>query len=161
MLYLLPIKIISSTYLIIPISLLAIKSLYNCYVELSNEYKEAELLKKRHNCVVMFRDKKFTGWPPYIERKKSNIQKNCLEELYDPILYFIYTAKYSLDIAFMLITVKPILNAVADANGRGIKVRILLNFSHCESTRENLKALKNKGNALSNAVILIIFLNIN
>lgn len=161
-LHLFPVRIISfSTFVIIPVSLLAFKSLYDCYVELSNEYKEAELLKRRHNCVVMFSDKIFRGWPPHNERKKSNIPKNCLEELFDPILYFIHTAKYSLDIAFMLISVKPILKALAAAYCRGVKVRILLNFSHCEGTREDLKALKTKGNAFSDAVKLIIFLNTN
>lgn len=154
MLYSFPVKIISfSAYLLIPFSVLAFKSLYACYLELSNEYEEAELFKKRHNCVVMFRDNMFTGWPPYNEREKNSVAKR-LEELYEPLLYFVHTAKNSLDMAFMLINIKPVFKALTDAHSRGVKVRLLLNFSHCESVKADLRTLKKEGNVIGISIIL-------
>lgn len=137
--------IVCSTYLLIPLSFLACKSFYDTYIQLARQYKEVKLFKSRHNCVVMYRDKVFIGWPPIGKRLKSDIPKDRLEELYEPVLYFINTAKYSLDVAVMIITIKPIWKALADANCRGVKVRLLLNFDHCHGMHENIKDLLRKG----------------
>lgn len=135
-----------SKYLIIPLSFFTCRSLYNSYMQLSTQYKEAIMFKKRHNCVVMYRDKSFIGWSPEEKKWKSNIPKDNLEELYEPLLYFINTAKSSLDVAFMIISIKPIWNALADAHQRGVEVRLLLNFNHCDGMREDIKNLMRKGN---------------
>lgn len=144
---LIPLKIFEySKYLIIPLSFFTCRSFYNSYMQLSSEYKEAVLFKKRHNCVVMYRNNIFIGWPPLEKKLKSSIPKDHLEELYEPLLYFINTARYSLDVAFMIISIKPIWKALDDAYQRGIKVRLLLNFDHSDSMRKNIKTLMRKGN---------------
>lgn len=144
---LIPTKIFEhSTYLIIPLSFFICKSLYNSYIELSTEYKEAVLFKRRHNCVVMYRDKVLIGWPPVEKKLKSSIPKNHLDDLYEPLLYFINTAKHSLDAAFMVVTIKPIWKSLANAYHRGVKVRLLLNFDHCDIMRDDINTLKSKGN---------------
>lgn len=133
----------SSILVLIPVSFLALRSLYYCNASLSKEYEEVKLFKKRHNCVVMYREKVVVGWPPKEIIVKSDIPKDCFEDLYEPILYFINTAKYSIDVAVMIIGIKPIFKALLDAQRRGVKIRIVLNFEHIDT--DNIKELIREG----------------
>ncbi|KAJ8926551.1 hypothetical protein NQ314_021067 [Rhamnusium bicolor] len=123
------------------------KTLYYSYKSLRNEYEDEILFQKRHNCVVMYTENKgMSGWPPHTGRVKLDInKKNSLDTLHEPILYFINTAKKSLDIAFMLLDVNSIYMALKRAHERGIKLRILLNYDHCESRLVEIKNLAKEG----------------
>lgn len=134
-----------STLLIIPFSYLAWKYCFDSYVALSKQYEETKLFKKRHNCVVMYRFKVFIGWPPMQLRMKKYVSKDCLDELYEPLLYFINTTQSSLDVAFMTLTVKPIYKALLGVHHRGVKVRVLLNFEHCNDSENYLKDMIKQG----------------
>lgn len=132
-----------SLFLLIPVSVFAVKSLYDCLTTFSKEYDEINLFKKRHNCVVMYREKVVLGWPPVERLLKSNVLKQHFEDLFEPLLYFINTAAFSLEVAVMLISVQPILKAFSIANKRGVKIRIILNLEHCKDI--NLKELVKEG----------------
>lgn len=123
------------------------KNLYNSYKNLKNKYDEELLFYKRHNCVVMYSGiKGVSGWPPHTERIKLNLNKqNCLAEVREPVIYFIDTAKKSLELAFMLINVNVVYKALVRAHQRGVKVRILLNFEHCESMLNEIRNLIKEG----------------
>lgn len=134
-----------SALLLIPFSFLACKSLYDSYEILFKHHEEVKLFKERHNCVVMYRDKVFTGWPPIGKQIKSNIVKDSIAELYEPLHYFITTAQFSLDVALMTISMKPIYKALSQAANRGVKVRLLLNFEHAHVCKEDIKDLLRQG----------------
>ncbi|KAK9877192.1 hypothetical protein WA026_016940 [Henosepilachna vigintioctopunctata] len=103
------------------------KYLYVRYKDDRKRYEEAVLFRKRHNCVVMYRSGKgHSGWPTLISA--NNISIKNIDLLYEPFMYFIDTAKKSLDIAIMSISVKPIIDALINAHKRGIKIRVISNF---------------------------------
>ncbi|XP_074028048.1 phospholipase D [Leptinotarsa decemlineata] len=123
----------SAAFIIIPYY--TWKSFYRTYKSLKRQYDEEILFSKRHDCVVMYSSNKgMYGWPPYRERIVADItDENWCDKLYEPIIYFIDTAKFTLDVAIMMITIKQIYQALIDAQKRGVKVRILLNFEHSEN----------------------------
>lgn len=138
-----------SELIIIPCTFLAFKYLYDYYVALSKKYHERLMFKQRHNCVVMYRNNIITGWPPFKERMKGNISKDCLVALYEPLLYFINTAQHSIDVAVMIINLPHITNALNDACLRGIKIRVLINFHHTESSKKLINELIKNGNYIT------------
>ncbi|KAG5899255.1 hypothetical protein JTB14_035433 [Gonioctena quinquepunctata] len=77
--------------------------------------------------------KGMSGWPPYEERIVPDITtQNWCDILYEPIMYFLDTAKNTVDVAIMMISVKKIYQALINARRRNVKVRVLLNYEHCE-----------------------------
>lgn len=137
------------------------KSLYNSYNNLKNKYDEEVLFYKRHNCVVIYSGVKgMSGWPPHTERVKLDFNnQNCLAELREPIIYFIDTAKKSLELAFMMINVNSVYKALIRAHQRGVKVRILLNFEHCEGKLSEIRNLIKEG--IFNHIIKIKYFELN
>ncbi|KAK5639330.1 hypothetical protein RI129_011822 [Pyrocoelia pectoralis] len=97
------------------------------WYEQEKQYKQHLLFLKRHNCVVMYTTGKMTGWP---SQNTTNQNENRLnvKELYEPILYFIRTAKTSIDIAVMTISVECIIDELLEAVKRNVKVRIITDF---------------------------------
>ncbi|KAJ8964445.1 hypothetical protein NQ317_013855 [Molorchus minor] len=121
--------------------------IYKTYRTLKNEYQEKLLFYDRHNCVVMYNGTQgMSGWPPHTGRIKLNLKKeNCLEVIHEPVLYFIRTAKISLDVAFMLLGINSVYVALKQARGRGVKIRLLVNYEHCANKLSEIKSLIKEG----------------
>lgn len=95
------------------------------------QLKRAEkLFYHRHNCCVRyFKDKGFTGWPP-------NKQKNLLllnEEIYQPLLYFLETAKCNIDIAVMILNVRKIEEVLCQIAKKGVVIRLIMDYDKSQS----------------------------
>lgn len=125
------------------------KSLYSTYKSLKSRYQKIVLHRQRHNCVVMYHATKgYNGWPPFSNtRVHSDIStKTTLDQMFEPIVYFINTATFSLDIAVMLLNIQAIHDALLLACRRGIRVRILLNFEDGRlRDTDNIQELKSEG----------------
>ncbi|XP_057672633.1 uncharacterized protein LOC130904092 [Diorhabda carinulata] len=119
------------------LALIPWKILYNKYKTNQLKYEKQLLFHERHNCVVMYTNiKGMSGWPPYKDQIVANIkEKNCLDPLYEPIIYFINTADKSLDISYMIIAIQKVYNTIIEACKRGVKIRLLMNF---EESKNNL-----------------------
>lgn len=114
---------------------LAIVTIIPCYIKykrLKEKFNQELLFKQRHNCVVMYNtDLGMSGWPPYKKRIRPVItEENCLDVLYEPIIYFINTSTKTLDVAYMMISIPKIYDALIEACKRGVNVRLLMNFEH-------------------------------
>jgi len=121
------------------------KSFFSYWKCLQHEYDQKVLFKKRHNCVVTYQPNKgLAGWPPNVSRVRASGDK-LFETLYEPILYFIRTAETTLDIAVMLINVNIIYSELITARRRGVKIRIIFNFHHTDSTKDHIKELMREG----------------
>ncbi|KAJ8919630.1 hypothetical protein NQ315_006156 [Exocentrus adspersus] len=140
------IALLTSAALIL-VPLFTWRNLYETYRSLKRKYDEDVLFQKRHNCVIMYSEfKGMSGWPPHLERIKVDFDKeNCLARLREPVIYFIDTARVSLDIAFMLVTVKSVYQALIRARHNGIRVRLLLNFESMKSRLNDIKSLIKEG----------------
>jgi phosphatidylserine/phosphatidylglycerophosphate/cardiolipin synthase-like enzyme len=118
------------------------KKLYKTYITLGKQYQEQEVFYERHNCTIMYSRKQITGWPPDY---KITIDTNNLDRFLEPYLYFIDTAKYTLDIAVMTFTMKQLLNAVQNALKRGVKVRLIANFLSVKGSNKHYNELQKAG----------------
>lgn len=113
--------LITGALVIIPIYLL------KYYRKLKRDYEKRLLFSKRHNCVVTYQPMKgFFGWP--LDSEGENDSPDVIEELYEPIMYFIRTAQHSLDLCVMHLTVNCLVSELVTAKRRGVRIRILLNF---------------------------------
>lgn len=132
------------------------KKFFNDRKKLKDDYEQEMLFHKRHNCVVTYQPNKgISGWPPNVGRIQGNSDK-LFEDLYEPILYFIRTAKQSLDIAVMLITVKILYLELVKARKRGVRIRLLCNFQNNDSSQDQIRKLMAEG-IFCNKFILVIF----
>lgn len=96
-------------------------------LKFKKENEEMNLFLKRHNCCVFYiKDKGFSGWPPNIER--LSIDWRNKESLYEPLLYFLRTARWSLDIAVMMFNVNIISETLLEQLKKGVKIRIILSL---------------------------------
>ncbi|CAG9816275.1 unnamed protein product [Phaedon cochleariae] len=112
------------------------KYFISVYKSLRRQYDEEVIFHARHDCVVMYTGSKgMSGWPPYKGRIVPDItNENCLDVLYEPMIYFINTAEKSLDVACMMIGINKIFEALIVASKKGVKVRMLLNREHVNNT---------------------------
>lgn len=99
-------------------------SLIKCWFKLRKNWKEAKIFQDRHNCVVMFDMERGLSGYPHWKKSKTNIIANRCE----PILYFIRTAKKSIDIAVMVISSEVITEELLNAHKRGIQIRLLVDY---------------------------------
>ncbi|CAH1138892.1 unnamed protein product [Phyllotreta striolata] len=125
-------------------------TLIPCYIKykkLKKKYNEQVLFKERHNCVVMYTAQLgMKGWPPSEARICPNIiEKDCLDRMYEPILYFINTSVITLDIAYMMISINKIYDALFEARKRGVEIRLIMNFDHCKSDLSSIRKCINQG----------------
>lgn len=102
-------------------------NLFKEWYQLEKEYKKHLLYLKRHNCVVMYTNGKMSGWPCEGTSDPNESKLNVIK-LYEPILYFIRTAKTSIDIAIMTISVECIIDELLEAVKRNVRVRIITDF---------------------------------
>ncbi|KAF2893259.1 hypothetical protein ILUMI_12915 [Ignelater luminosus] len=111
---------------------------FKIWKRLRKKLKDRELFYSRHNCVVMYdNNRRVTGWPTTLK----SIDKRF--GVYDPLLYFIYTAQKSLDVAMMVISNTTIANALIKVHKRGIAIRIILD--HDCSRNSSSKDLEKSG----------------
>lgn len=114
---------------------------FKIWRSLRKNLKNNRLFYSRHNCVVMYDNKRgVTGWPIPLDSVTHTFN------IYDPVLYFIYTAQKSLDVAMMVISNNTIANALLKVHKKGIAVRVLLD--HDYSRNESCKDLENSGKYL-------------
>ncbi|XP_030767743.1 uncharacterized protein LOC115891431 [Sitophilus oryzae] len=133
----------SSILLVIPIY--SWKSFFSYWKQLKKEHDDLLLYHGRHNCTITYKaNKGFTGWPQHMNNINF-IRENRFENLYEPILYFISTAKESLDIAMMIINVNSISSEILKAVKRGVKIRIINNFLHTNSNKDVIQKLMKEG----------------
>lgn len=100
------------------------------------------LFFRKHNCVVTFQaNKGYRGWPPNLKAAAAPTLLKTLENLIEPLLYFIHTAEQSLDMAVMILNLKSVYFELGEALKRGVKVRILCNFKHSDSSLNDIKSL--------------------
>lgn len=94
------------------------------------ELSETKLFHERHNCcVTYFNGKGFAGWPPQKDRLGLSVLES--DQIFEPILYFLRTAKYSVDIAVMILNVSAIERTICDIAKKGVVVRLLLDYDKC------------------------------
>lgn len=106
-----------------------------------NTHKQLLFLQK-HNCVVTFQaNRGYRGWPPDLKAVTAPTLLKTLENLIEPLLYFIQTAERSLDMAVMILNLKSVYFELSEALKRGVKVRILCNFKHSDSSLNDIKSL--------------------
>lgn len=92
--------------------------------------RETKLFHQRHNCcVTYFKGKGFAGWPPHKERLGYNIIES--DQIYEPILYFLRTAKYSVNVAVMILNINVIEEVLCKIAKRGVLVRLVLDYDKC------------------------------
>lgn len=116
---------------------------YNVYREEEQSYQDKLLHKKRHDCVVMFSPGKgHTGW---CETQETNLNINTIKWLYEPFLYFIDTAKESLDVAIMSINVDCIIKSLMSASKKGVKVRVISDFFMNKKSYDYYKEMEKYG----------------
>ncbi|CAH1987362.1 unnamed protein product [Acanthoscelides obtectus] len=129
------------------IPLYAWKYLYSSYNKLKSNYEREKLFQERHNCTVMYSSNRgMTGWPPHTERLIPELRDpNMLKILIEPVSYFFATAEKSLDIALMLIIGKIFFAEILGAHRRGVKVRLILNYDHMDSTLPEIRELMKEG----------------
>lgn len=83
------------------------------------------LHEKKHNCVVSYSP--ITGCRGYINACSTIPPSiNNLDLLAEPILYFLGTAKYQIDIAVMTITMESIFAVLKQKLRQGLNIRILV-----------------------------------
>lgn len=108
------------------------------------------LFLQKHNCVVTFQaNKGYRGWPPNLRTVATPTLTKTLENLIEPLLYFIQTAERSLDMAVMILNLKSVYSELSEALKRGVKVRILCNFQHSNSSLSDIKSLIKQGRLVS------------
>lgn len=133
----------SAALLVLP--LYTWRRLIKSYRKEIHNYENDILFHNRHNCVVMYSPKKgMSGWPPNTGRVKPKIVDG-IGTLFEPIIYFINTATQTLDIAMMILSFNGVLNALVEANKRGVKIRLLLNYNHAEGFLNNYRKLIKEG----------------
>ncbi|KAK5639025.1 hypothetical protein RI129_011517 [Pyrocoelia pectoralis] len=95
--------------------------------KLHKKYKEHLLFLQRHNCIVSYCVGKMGGW----SSEGVKVDKwLTLQNQYEPVLYFIRTAKYSLDIAVMILSVECITDEILLAFKRKVNVRIIVDLNY-------------------------------
>ncbi|XP_050310560.1 mitochondrial cardiolipin hydrolase [Anthonomus grandis grandis] len=135
--------ITSVTCLIIPYY--AWRSLFKYREQLKQFLAEEQVFVERHNCVITYKaNEGISGWFPNKNLMAPRAEK-IYEDLYAPVIYFIQTARHTLDVAFMLISVNLIYVELVKAKRRGVKVRILCNFAHIEGCRDQISSLIREG----------------
>ncbi|KAK5640376.1 hypothetical protein RI129_011187 [Pyrocoelia pectoralis] len=100
--------------------------------ELEKQYKKHLLFLKRHNCAVMFSAGKRIDWPcdDSVEPPDDDIKGINVIRQYEPILYFIRTAKESLYIATMFIHVQCIVDELLAAHKRNVIIKIIVDYNY-------------------------------
>ncbi|KAJ8959391.1 hypothetical protein NQ318_022079 [Aromia moschata] len=66
----------------------------------------------------------------------------------NPSYILLTLLKKSLDVAFMLISINKVYTALLNAHRKGVKIRILLNFDHCNSKLTEIRHLMSEGIAV-------------
>ncbi|XP_066151400.1 mitochondrial cardiolipin hydrolase-like [Euwallacea fornicatus] len=126
---------------ILSLPLFSFFKLYKSWLRQRKIFKEKMLFHQRHNCIVTYRTKgEISGWPG-----AKHSPKGIIDTLFNPIIYFIQTANESIDIAVMLVNVHAIFDELSKAKKRGIKIRILCNFRHIESMKNEIRKLQADG----------------
>ncbi|XP_018320450.1 mitochondrial cardiolipin hydrolase-like [Agrilus planipennis] len=114
-----------------------------CLLQKRQKWKQNRLFYMRHNCVVTYsRGKRMTGWPT-----DNKLVKNLVSNInihFEPICYFISTAKTRLDIAVMALTINTIGEALLSANDRGVQIRIIVDFL-CAKGNSLIKKIETSG----------------
>lgn len=115
-------------------------TIYLSHKKDKSDYKNKLIFHKRHNCVVCYDPNEgMSGWPPSSTRIKPSLQN--LDILYEPLIYYIETAKKTLDIAVMLLSTKSVIKSLKEAQQRGVKIRIIVN----EENSSNIASIKSMG----------------
>lgn len=114
----------------------------NVYKKEKSDFQDYLLWSKRHNCVLMYaKGKGYSGWPPQYNRTSFDLTN--LNLIYEPIIYFIKTAKKSLDFCVMNINLPEIIDQILETSKSGVKIRILSDLEMCSS--KCLKKLSSEG----------------
>lgn len=112
--------------------------------------KEKDLFWQRHNCcVTYFSGKGLAGWPPYKNRIGSTLL-TC-DQLYEPILYFLRTAKFKVCIAVMMLTVDVIEETLCEIARKGVHVCLLLDYVKSDAKR--VDRMKQAGNTFQKKIV--------
>lgn len=107
------------------------------------QMREETLFLQRHNCcVTFFQGKGFAGWPPHKDRLGYAMPTH--QEVYEPVLYFLRTAKYSLDIAVMILCVRKIIETLCEIAEKGVRIRLIMDYERSDT--ETIQRLKQSGN---------------
>lgn len=107
------------------------------------QMREEKLFHQRHNCCVTYsQGKGYAGWPPHKERLSYVLLTH--QEVYEPLLYFLQTAKYTLNIAVMILSVRRIIETLCEIARKGVCVRLLMDYD--KSDTETIQKLKQSGN---------------
>lgn len=104
--------------------------------------REEKLFFERHNCCVCYCKGTMTGWPPHRERLYLTL--TTIEQLYEPVLYFLRTARFRIDIALMIINVIVVKTVLCELAKSGVQVRLLLD--HSQADFESVQKLLQAGN---------------
>lgn len=117
--------------------------LYVTYKEKKRLCDETILHYKRHNCVVTFsKGKGHFGW---CERDETNLNISNVKSVYEPFLYFINTARETLDIAVMSMNAECIIKSLISAQQKGVKVRVISNFCMNKNSRNYYHEMEKNG----------------
>lgn len=106
------------------------------------QMNKTKLFYQRHNCcVTYFKSKGFTGWPTH----ESDVEFSLLNGtcIYEPVLYFLRTAKFSVNIAVMILNVKAIEETLSNIAEKGVRVRLILDYDKCDL--ETVQRLRRSG----------------
>lgn len=143
------IKVASAAVLVL-VPLYTWKTLYTTYKYLQKKYAEELLFHQRHNCVILYSGLNgMRGWPPYTKCVKFDINnKDSVQRLYEPIVYFIETATCMLDVACMSIGVWEVKTALIQASKRGVKIRLLMNLDNYNNHSDWVLEMKDAGKCL-------------
>ncbi|XP_017780277.1 PREDICTED: mitochondrial cardiolipin hydrolase-like [Nicrophorus vespilloides] len=118
---------------------------YLCYRMCRNnklQFEKTALDHRKHNCVVMYsRERGMCGWPEYPEGLKTSISTYYLFN--EPLLFFVKTAKKTVDIAIMHMSLRALLDSLVDALDRGVAVRIIFDYTSMRTV--DLKFLEAAG----------------
>ncbi|KAK5640406.1 hypothetical protein RI129_011217 [Pyrocoelia pectoralis] len=121
------------------------------WYELQKQYKKHLLFLKRHNCVVMYwynsAGKRIGDWPcdDSDDPADDDIKGTNVIRQYEPILYFIRTAKESLYIATMFIHVQCIVDELLVAHTRNVIIKIIVYYNYNKSGTTCIQQLQRAG----------------
>lgn len=128
----------------IPIYLWA--KLIQNYLKYKQQIIEKKKTHNKHNCVVTYsKDSGMFGWPEYPERLPLNL--SSYDKFLEPVLYFIDTAKYKLDVSVMILNCQNIIDALVQAAERNVKIRLILDARY-NDVKQKMRLLVKKGEFL-------------
>lgn len=104
---------------------------YFLYIWKTQRKKAADevLYYKKNNCVITYAvDRNIRGW---FESNTNSINRNTFKMNFTPLLYFINSAKQTLDIAVMTFNINTLTEALSQLKDKGVVIRMIVDS--CET----------------------------